>query len=112
MNTAYQYSDGNANIYIITPNTLEYIPVKPQESSSGFYQGGVPKKVVLPSQAFQTLAAQFEAAKKNAGIHTSERQKGSGLITTITGSEKHVVILKPGCVELANIEAALRELLD
>jgi hypothetical protein len=108
----YQYSDGNANIYIITPDTLEYIPVTPQESSSGFYQGGDPKKVALTSQAFQTLAALFEAAKNNSEIHIAERKKGSGMITTLSGSEKHSIILKPGSVELGKIEAALKELLS
>jgi hypothetical protein len=111
MNTAYQYSDGNANVYSIRPGTLEYIPVKPQESSSGFYQGGDPKKVALTSQAFQTLAALFETARNNTGIHITERKKGSGMIITLVGSEKHSVILKPGSAELTNIETALKELL-
>jgi hypothetical protein len=109
--TSYQYTDGNANVYIITPDTLEYIPVKPQESSSSFYQGGIPKKVVLSSQAFQTLVALFEAAKNNPAIHIAERKKGSGMITTLSGSEKHSIILKPGSVELGKIEDALKELL-
>jgi hypothetical protein len=109
--TSYQYSDGNANVYIITPDTLEYVPVKPNESSTGFYSGGVPKKVMLTANQFQHLVALIEAAMKNTDAHIPERIKGSGAIKTLTGSEKHSIFLKPGSVELGKIEAALKELL-
>jgi hypothetical protein len=45
--STYQYADGSANVYRIKPDSLEYIPVKPEESSTGMYSGGEPKKVAL-----------------------------------------------------------------
>ena len=113
MNAAlYQYVDGNANVYIITPDTLEYVPVKPQESSSGFYSGGEPKKVKLTAHEFQNLVTLIEAALKNTDAHIQERIKGSGAIKTLTGSEKHSIFLKPACAEQQKLEAALKKLLS
>lgn len=113
MKTAlYQYADGNANVYIISPDTLEYVPVKPQESSSGFYSGGEPKKVKLTTQEFQNLVTLIEAAMKNTDAHMQERVKGSGAIKTLTGSEKHAIFLKPACAEQQKLEAALKKLLS
>ena len=40
MSEMYEYHDGSANRYIIKNETIEYIPIKPSQSSSGFYDGG------------------------------------------------------------------------
>lgn len=112
MNEAlYQYADGNANVYIPSADMLEYVPVKPQSSSSGFYSGGEPKKVKLTANEFQQLVTLIETALKNTDAHIQERIKGSGAIKTLTGSEKHAIFLKPACVEQQNLEVALKKLL-
>src|SRR6186713_2728744 len=61
---SYQYADGSANVYIIKPDSLEYIPVKPEESSTGFYSGGDPKKIALKPEEFRNVQAMLEVAKK------------------------------------------------
>lgn len=110
--TYYQYADGSANAYIIKPDSLEYIPVKPEESSTGMYSGGDPKKVALKPEEFRNVTAMLEAAKKNHSIHIPDRIKTSGMITTISGDEKTHFILKPGCKEITIIEAELKKLLE
>lgn len=109
--TYYQYADGSANVYILTSDSLEYVPVKPEESSTGFYSGGEPKKVALTPQQFRTVRAMLETAKTKHEIHLPDRIKTSGMITTIDGSTKNSIILKPGCAELVRIEKELKELL-
>lgn len=108
----YQYADGSANVYIIKPDSLEYIPIKPEESSTGFYSGGDPKKVSVTPDEYRSLSAMLEAAKKKHEIHIPDRIKTSGMITTFSGSEKTHFILKPGCTEITAIETELKSLLN
>ncbi len=107
----YQYADGSANVYIITSDSLEYIPVKPEESSTGMYSGGEPKKTALSIQEFRNVRFMLEAAKKNHAAHIPERIKTSGIITTISGDESTNFILRPGCKEITEIETQLKKLL-
>jgi hypothetical protein len=109
--TYYQYADGSGNIYLIKPDSLQYIPIKPEESSTGFYSGGDPKKVSLTAGQFRTIRAMLETAKTKHDIHLPDRIKTSGMITTFGGQEKNSFILKPGSVELVRIENELKELL-
>lgn len=110
--TSYQYADGSANVYVIKSDSLEYIPVKPEESSTGFYSGGDPKKVAIRPEEFRKLQSMFEAAKKKHEIHIPDRIKTSGMITTFSGQEKTSFILKPGCHEITAIETELKRLLQ
>ncbi len=109
--THYEYSDGSANRYVITETSLEYIPVKPEESSTGMYSGGEPKLVSITSEQFSEVANLFETAFQNTSAHMSERPKMSGLISK-TGNASQQAILKPNSEEKNNIESALKAILD
>lgn len=108
----YQYADGSANVYILKPDSLEYVPVKPEESSTGMYSGGEPKKVALAPEEFRAISNLLEGAIKKTEIHIPDRVKTSGTITTFSGNEKRSVMLKPGCKEIAELEAALKKSLQ
>lgn len=113
MNTStYQYADGSANVYILKSDSLEYIPIRPEESSTGFYSGGDPKKVAVTLEECRTMRAMLEAAKEKHEIHIPDRIKTSGMITTFSGDEKTQFILTPGCKEITEIEAELKKLLS
>lgn len=109
--TTYQYSDGSANVYIIKSDSLEYVPIKAEQSSTGFYSGGDPKKVALKTEDFRNLRAVLEAARAKHEIHIPDRIKTSGMITTFSGTEKTQFILTPGCKEITVIEGELKRLL-
>jgi hypothetical protein len=109
--TTYQYADGSANVYIIKPDSLEYIPIRPEESSTGFYSGGDPKKVSVTPEEYRTMSTMLEAARKKHEIHIPDRIKTSGMITIFSGDEKTQFILTPGCKEITEIETALKKLL-
>lgn len=110
--TSYEYADGSANVYVIKADSLEYIPVKPEESSTGLYSGGDPQKVALKPEDFRNLQAMFETAKRKHEVHIPDRIKTSGVITTHSGQEKTTFILKPGCKEITAIETELKKLLQ
>jgi hypothetical protein len=110
--TQYEYSDGSANRYVITQTTMEYIPVKPEESSTGMYSGGEPKTVSISKEQFDSVAKLFEAAFQNTNTHISERPKMSGLIVSRTNDKSQQAILKPGSEEKKAIESLLKTMLD
>jgi hypothetical protein len=117
--THYEYADGSANRYVILPESLEYIPVKPEESSTGMYSGGEPKKIEITEVQFQTLKSLLEKAIANHEVLITDRIKMSGQISVITNNSMSAFtntsneeyILNPGCAEIVSIEGALKALL-
>jgi hypothetical protein len=106
--TQYLYSDGSANRYVLSEDTLKYIPIKPEESSTGFYSGGVPKEVHITTEQFATLKGLLTQAINTPSIHIPDRMKTSGMITVQEDSRQTVYIIRPGSPELTEIEQALR----
>lgn len=101
------YADGSANFYVITPTQLNYIPVKPEESSTGMYSGGEPATVTINSQQYATLKTLFEKALTQTDQQIPDRIKTSGLVAV--GDKQ--VILNPESAIKAEIENKLKELL-
>ena len=57
-NEIYEYADGSGNKYIIKNDLkifIEYIPIKPHLSSSGFYDGGDYKKKEITKLDFNKI---------------------------------------------------------
>lgn len=104
----YEYSDGSANRYIITPDSLEYIPVQPHESSTGFYSGGVPKKISITPETYRLIKQTLESALTNEAVHTDKRAKMTGLITVKSKNLRTIVV--PGR-ELDAIDSLLKTIL-
>lgn len=107
----YTYADGSANHYVITDSSLQYIPVKPEESSTGMYSGGDPADVKLTKEQFESLKQLLEEAISATGNHIADRIKMSGAVTRITASDTVTIILKPGAPEQDALESALKQLL-
>jgi hypothetical protein len=106
----YEYADGSANLYILTENELRYVPVTPEQSSTGMYSGGNPKTVSVTPAQFGELQGLFDSALKNTAIHIPDRIKTSGMISQM-GAQKAQCIIKPYCTEMIAIEAKLKEVL-
>lgn len=106
-----EYIDGNGNEYAIGATSLVYTPVKPHESSTGFYSGGQPKQVKLTAAQQHQLIHLLEVACNKSESHITNRTKGSGLIQLFTITQKTSVILTPGCAEQKYIEAELKQYL-
>ena len=107
----YEYADGSANLYLLTQTQLRYVPVKPEESSTGIYSGGDPKTVNVSQTQYEELKKQFDAALGNTDIHITDRMKTSGMITRL-GSNEEQRIIKSGCAEMLQIETLLKSILN
>jgi hypothetical protein len=107
----YEYSDGSANRYIVTQDSIQYIPVKLEESSTGFYSGGEPAHEKITSEQFNDVQKLFEDAINKPEIQIEDRMKTSGLVVKIIPTGSKTIILKPGISEIAAIESALKDLI-
>lgn len=114
MNTqpTYTYADGSANLYILTPTTLEYDPVTPEESSTGMYSGGEPKTVTITGEQFASIKALLESAIKNPSVHIKDRTKTSGAISVKQGTNEKKFIIAPGCAEQIAIETLVKSVIS
>jgi hypothetical protein len=101
------YADGSANRYEISAIELRYIPVKPEESSTGMYSGGEPARIALNEEQYIQLKNLFEAAIAQTDQQIPDRIKTSGLV--VVGEKQ--VILKPESAIKGEIENKLNELL-
>jgi hypothetical protein len=108
----YVYADGSANRYIITPDTLEYDPVTPEESSTGTYSGGDPKTVSISAEQFESIGQLFDKAIANKMVHIEDRIKTSGAISIVKGDTRTQAVLAPGCAEKEAIESLLKQILQ
>jgi hypothetical protein len=106
--TTYEYADGSGNRYLISESSLEYVPVKKEESSTGMYSGGEPRLVPISSATFGTLRQLLENAWSKKEVHIADRIKTSGAITRIADNKHGTIILRPGCAEITAIENALK----
>ena len=87
------YSDGSANNYQFKQDTkegevyFEYIPVRPEQSSTGMYSGGDPRKGLLDKNQTAELEKWLDKLEKETSLHAKDRIKGSGSFRIKSGSE-------------------------
>lgn len=108
----YEYADGSANVYKLTGTTLEYDPIRPEESSTGTYSGGNPKTVTLTNAQADSLRVLMDKGFANTSVQIPDRVKGSGLIRIGDGKDRKQCILVQGCAEIKTIEGALKKCLE
>jgi hypothetical protein len=107
------YSDGNSNEYLIKPEVINYIPVSPENSSSGIYSGGsaVVMDINPDNQQFNMAFIKAIKLKENKDIVLESRPMGSGLIKLKFKNSEMSVIIKD-CSELSEFEDYLKQLLN
>ena len=110
-----RYLDGSGNEFIIkkTPKvTIEYIPVKPLQSSSGIYDGGEYVKKEISELQYNKIISTLRQAIENRDIYINDRVKGSGMIILQEEKKEIVYILEPGSKEINNIEKTLHDIIQ
>jgi hypothetical protein len=90
----YSYSDGSGNSYVIKKNTIKYIPVKVNESSSGIYSGGEEKQSAVSESEYSEIADMFNSISNNKSIQIENRIMTSGIITIENKNKSAVIIFK------------------
>ncbi len=108
----YIYLDGNGNKYIVNDEIIEYIPMKPSLSSSGYYNGGNYIKKEISNIQYNQLVSTLNIAIKNKKSHIKNRVKKSGMITLRVRNKEKTYILSPDSKEIQKIENILQNLIS
>jgi len=96
------YHDGNGNGFRFWRDfknkevQFEYIPVRPDESSSGRYSGGEKKKGHLDGPGVQELWQWIGRLQTDASIQTNARAMGTGAFSLVHESRTENFIVKDG----------------
>jgi hypothetical protein len=111
-NISLHYSDGNGNIWKISSDSVRYLPIEPEISSSGVYSGGESKIKVLGKDDFLQVFNEFDLIFKNKEIQIPNRIMTSGMLI-ISEKEKpdRILIFKDG-LEMKRLEALLNKLIS
>jgi hypothetical protein len=76
----YTYIDGNNNTYVFNKYMVDYKPVKKEESSSGNYSGGEPKRVDIRVDQFKKLEEIIGLIRKDKANIIKDRMMGCGTL--------------------------------
>ena len=109
------YADGCGNSVVISGTrrkVIEYIPVKPETSSSGVYDGGNHVKKEIDDVLFTRIQSSITEAINNSTIQIKNRVMGSGMITMGDRGKVISCILQPGSPEQRKIETLLKDIIS
>jgi hypothetical protein len=109
---AYELLDGNGNKYVIKNETIEYIPMKPALSSSGFYDGGNYIKKEITALQYSEITSVINKIIRNMDMHIDKRVKMSGMITIQEENDKKVYIISPNSTELNTILEIIQDIIE
>ncbi len=90
----YLYTDQNNNTYTINASEVIYNPIKPIESSSGMYSGGVITKVTITEEEFNKFASLAEELFMIKEFHNLKREMMTSVLSSKKNKESRNVILK------------------
>ncbi len=105
------YLDGNGNEYIINKESISYVPVKREMSSSGMYDGGREARRNINAADFKTLIILFDDIIKNTGIHIKERIKTSGVLVRYKNNNVSEKIIISKSAQQKHLEEYLKRIL-
>ncbi len=107
------FHDGSNNAFVVSVpvpgsiGSLEYRPVRPEESSSGVYCGGEPRTVPVPASVAIRLQNWVEQLARATENHVGNRTMGSGAFSIRASASRTQFLLGPG-QELADFTSFLR----
>ena len=111
--TRITVADGSANAYRFTRDAsgrveFVYVPVTPEQSSTGRYSGGPPRKedVAANDVRLAELWTLLQKLQADPTTHTPDRNKGTGAIEWETPTGKRHFIIQMGA-ELSELLAVL-----
>jgi hypothetical protein len=106
----YKYADGNGNLYLITPDSIRYIPVTPEQSSSGKYSGGEPVAKKISEEDFQQISLVCKTIFGNKTIQSKDRVMATGELSAASPGQINTIRIDSKEV-MTNLEGMLKQLL-
>lgn len=108
----YTYADGNNNRYHISTKKISYKPIKPEESSSGTYDGGEAKTVEISKEDFNNVSILLDNMLQNPKFQNNKRQMGSSRISKRENDKSISCIIPYRSEQKSELEKLLKSILD
>jgi hypothetical protein len=112
----FAYIDGNNNRYELSNTNgeavLAYIPIKPEESSSGTYSGGETKQRKISAAEHEQCMQAIEVVLALKKEHIQDRQMGSGTIIKPQSRSKLPVYIRMNSGAKNRLEETLKNILE
>ncbi|MDL1871529.1 hypothetical protein FBR05_04925 [Deltaproteobacteria bacterium PRO3] len=109
------YGDGSANQYHFEQRSKDaavsfrYVPVRPEESSTGMYSGGEPRQGRLTARQARELKQRLAELESDAELRVEERGKGTGAFTVQTPEGTRSFLIRMG-PEIRRFDEFLKKL--
>lgn len=107
----YHYTDAMSNTFVFGADSLQYLPIKPELSSSGVADGGSPKSTALSKTQFEALDLLAKQALEDVASHIPNRNMGCGTLTLVDATGEKTVFIAAKAATKAELEAALKDAL-
>jgi hypothetical protein len=94
------YRDGSANAYNVRSDSdgalFEYVPVRPEHSSTGTYSGGAPRCGRIDPIQVAELWYRVEVLSAATHLHVTDRGKGTGVFYIVDENGSSSFIIRRG----------------
>lgn len=104
----FTYVDSSNNSYEIFKDSISYIPISKENSSSGEYSGGQAKTVSIDESMFLKIKSDINTLIKSKSEHVETRLMGCG--TIILKKKTYYINMNSSLKE--NFEKMLRQLIE
>jgi hypothetical protein len=111
----YFYSDGSGNRYRISKEkliSLQYFPITPLESSSGFYSGGEPKSGFISEKELSDFLKIIKSLPASEKVKSPNRRMGTGYLYWVKKGKKTEFVFEFKSDSYNRVESFLKKCLD
>lgn len=88
------YYDFSNNRYRVTKEKIHYLPMTPEQSSSGTYSGGEEKECGISMEIFAEIVEQVKAITENTSLHQEKRRMLTAMMVVDWGEESGRYIIR------------------
>ena len=106
---SYEYTDMSNNKYIITKDSVQYIPITKEQSSTGMYSGGDPANVKITPADYQQINEYMSELLKLPKLE--QREKITVLIKKTEDGTTTTAIIR-GAYQTRKLEMTLKNLIN
>lgn len=108
----YMFVDGAGSKYILEKGILSYHPMKPENSSSGIYDGGTPQSIKVSKLAMIKFVDVIERSIWATDDHSEIRSMGSGTIVKTLDGSISTFYLRRNSKSMLEVESVLKNILN
>jgi hypothetical protein len=89
------YTDQNNNTYSVSAAQISYRAIRPENSSSGTYSGGIDRQVSISKEQFKKINSLAEQLFEDSSSHAARREMRTTILKKSKSLKEKKAILYP-----------------